>query len=113
MNGRITASLQTRHIKCTIIQVYAPTNSAGDPEMDTFFEQVQQILDNVPNHDIIGKEVEGIHADNSKPLLILCGTNPLKIGVSLFQYKRIHKLTWRSAKNAAVNQIDHVCLSQG
>lgn len=40
----------------------------------------------------------------------LCGANTLKIGDSLFQHKRIHKLTWRSPDNAAVTQIDHVCI---
>lgn len=30
VNDRTTARLQTRNVKCTIIQIYAPTNAAGD-----------------------------------------------------------------------------------
>ena len=35
----------------TIIQVYAPTNAAGDDEKDEFCEQLQQVFDAIPEHD--------------------------------------------------------------
>lgn len=94
----------------------------SDSEKNIFYEQVQQVLDDTPNHDIklkigvfsahicnnsigwegvLGTEVEGIQADNSKRFLNLCGTNTLMIGDRLLQHKRTHMET---SDNVTVTQ---------
>jgi len=34
------------------VQVYAPTESASDREKDLFYDQLQNVLDDIPSHDI-------------------------------------------------------------
>ena len=125
----ITARLATRHTKLTLVQVYAPTNSAPE-EKDDFYGMVQGVLDAVPGHDlkillgdfnaqigsdrtgwddIMGSEALGTRTDNGERLLSCCSVNKLKIGGSIFQHKSIHKATWRSPDGRTANQIDHIC----
>lgn len=49
----ITARFKSKHIKTTIIQVYAPTNDADTNEKDGFYELLQQVYDRTSRHDII------------------------------------------------------------
>ena len=48
----ITARFATRHAKITVVQVYAPTESASDSEKDSFYEQLQEELNSIPSYDI-------------------------------------------------------------
>ena len=130
VSDRITARLATRHTKVTLIQVYAPTNSASEMEKDDFYGMLQGVLDAVPGHDlkilmgdfnaqigpdrtgwedVMGSEALGTRTDNGERLLSCCSVNKLKIGGSIFQHKSIHKGTWRSPDGRIVNQIDHIC----
>jgi len=53
VNDRIiTVRLQTRYTKISLIQVYAPTNTADDEEKDKFYELLQDVLDSTPEHDM-------------------------------------------------------------
>jgi hypothetical protein len=134
INDRIiTMRIQSSHTKVTIIQAYAPTNAAQDQDKNEFYEQLQDILDAAPEHDLkivmgdfnsqigadnagwedtIGTEAIGERTDNGERLLSLCSTNKMKIGGSLFMHKNIHKGTWRSPDGQTVNQIDHFCISR-
>ena len=134
INDRIiTIRMQARYTKVTLIQVYAPTNTANDQEKDEFYEQIQDVLANVPEHNMklvmrdfnaqvgrdnnaweetMGKEAIGDRTDNGERLLSYCSSNKLKIGGSLFQHKDIHKGTRRSPSGQTVNQIDHICISR-
>uniref|UniRef100_A0A2C9LC51 Endonuclease/exonuclease/phosphatase domain-containing protein n=1 Tax=Biomphalaria glabrata TaxID=6526 RepID=A0A2C9LC51_BIOGL len=47
----ITARLQTKQIKVTTIQAYAPTEDAEDTIKDHFYNQLQTTLDETPTHD--------------------------------------------------------------
>ena len=54
MNDRIvTAKFDSRHNRITIFQVYDPTNDALEDAKDFFCEQVQEVIDTIPNHDIV------------------------------------------------------------
>ena len=54
VNDRIiTARFNSRYIRTSIVQVYAPTNDAEEEAKDIFYEQVQNILDKIPKHDIV------------------------------------------------------------
>ena len=46
-HGIITARLQTQQTKATVIQVYAPTETAEDSEKDEFYSQLQDSLDEI------------------------------------------------------------------
>ncbi|XP_017322823.2 craniofacial development protein 2-like, partial [Ictalurus punctatus] len=128
----ITARFQSRHAKITVIQVYAPTNEADDEEKDAFYDQLQDTIVVIPNHDIkilLGdmnaqlssdrqgwENVIGPHgsaavtSDNGERLLSLCNLNNLCIGNTYFIHKRIHKKTWRSPDGTTHNEIDYVCI---
>ena len=93
INDRIiTIRMQARYTKVTLIQVYAPTNTANDQEKDEFYEQIQDVLANVPERDTqvgrdnnaweetMGKEAIGDRTDNGERLLSYCSSNKLKIG---------------------------------
>ena len=48
----ITAIFVTSHAKVTIIQCYAPSNNHDDDETDSFYEQLQDLVNKIPYHDI-------------------------------------------------------------
>jgi exonuclease III len=94
INDRIiTMRLQAQHTKVTIIQGYAPTNAAIDQDKNEFYEQLQDILDAAPEHDLkivmgdfnaqigsdntgweetMGREATGDRTDNGERLLSYC-----------------------------------------
>ena len=135
VNDRIiTVRLQSRHAKTTLIQVYAPTEDTSEEDKDTFYEQLQDVLNEIPNHDIkvlMGdlnakidnkrdgfRDVVGPYGsaretnDNGERLLSFCSVNGLIIGNTQFQHKKIHKNTWRSPNGIIFNEIDYICISK-
>src|SRR6218665_1816245 len=126
-----TVRLQARFFNTTIIQVYAPTNTAEDGEKNDFYEQLQGVMDEVPGHDmkilmgdfnaqigpdregweeVIGGMADGERTDNGERLMSLCSIYNLKIGGSFFRHRKVHKQTWRSPDGKTCNQIDHICV---
>ena len=45
----ITARFQSRHAKTTVIQIYAPTENADEMEKDTFYDQLQDSINDIPS----------------------------------------------------------------
>ena len=106
---------KSKHIKTTIIQVYAPTNDADTNEKDGFFELLQQVYDRTPRHDIIitmgnwnaklGHQMEGENgvvgrhglgsdrSDNGERFIEFCAANNMAIITTMFPHKDIHKYT--------------------
>ena len=130
----ITARFQSKHAKTTTIQVYAPTEDADEAEKDKFYDQLQNTIDDIPNHDIkllIGdinaqindnrqgiEHVIGPHTtarrtnDNGERLVLFCSINNFCIGNNYFAHKNIHKKTWRSPDGNTNNEIDYICISK-
>ena len=130
----ITARLQSRHTKSTIVQVYAPTEEAEQADKDNFYEQLQDTLNRVPSHDVLiligdlnaqidshrgGLEhVIGPHGtarrtnDNGKRFMLLCSTNSLCIMNTFFQHRSVHKKTWKSPNGTIQNEIDFICMNK-
>ena len=50
----IYARFQTKYRKVTFIQAYAPTEDAEDDVKDTFHNELQGVLQEVPKHDMVG-----------------------------------------------------------
>ena len=116
-----------------IVLGYAPTNEKEEEQKDSFYLQLEGILNDLKDKDVnilmgdfnakIGadntgyEEVMGKHAlgemnDNGERFAELCGTNNLVIGGSIFPHKRVHKATWISPDQNTENQIDHICISR-
>ena len=130
----LTARIYTRHVNLSLICCYAPTNEASDNDKDSFYRDLDSIMNNTPKHDvtlllgdlnaqltndnhgfqgILGKH--SLHSssnDNGERLLELCLSHDLVIGSTIFPHKRIHKYTWNHPNGTTKNQIDHICISK-
>ena len=116
VNDRIiTARFQSRHTKTTAVVIYAPTEEAEEEEKDNFYDQCQDVFNEIPKHDMVlllgdmnaqvdsnrqGLEhVIGPHGsaqqtnDNGERLLMFCNSNGICIGNTYFKHKLIHKRT--------------------
>ena len=44
---------QGKPFKITVIQVYAPTNKAEEAEVEQFYEDLQDLLELIPQNDVL------------------------------------------------------------
>lgn len=129
----LTARFNSRHVKMTIIQAYAPTNTDSDASKDQFYEQLQAAYEETPKHDIlvtmgdwnakVGKQmpgeggIVGSHAlqternDNGERFVSSCAANNMAIVSTQFKHKDIHKYTWTSPDGRTRNQIDYITVN--
>jgi len=106
----ITARPQTQQAKLTVIQVYAPTETAENSEKDEFYSQLQNTLDEILSYDIklltgdfnaqIDSDQRGQYVavgphgtakktiKNGERLTSLCVNNKLKIRNKFFQHTK-------------------------
>ncbi len=135
VNDRIiTTRFLSRHTKTTSVQVYAPTEDAEETEKDAFYNQLQDVISEVPRHDVtvlcgdfnaqIGANRQGLEhvigpygtgrhtTNNGEHLLLFCNTNGLCIGNTFFAHKQIHKKTWCEPNGLTNNEIDYICISR-
>ena len=49
----ISVRFQGKPFKITVIQVYAPTSSAEEAEVEWFYENLQDLLELTPKEDIL------------------------------------------------------------
>lgn len=126
----ITLRLQGRPLNVSFIQVYAPTSTASEDTVESFHNQLQDTLDNVPKRDIamivgdfnakvgegfqleeeqkvIGKYGPGMRNERGNKLMDFCFANSLTIANTLFQLHPRRKYTCLSP-NGARNQIDYI-----
>ena len=129
----LTARFNSKGRKVTIVQCYAPTNTAKIEAKENFYQQLQDTFDRLPKRDIkilmgdlnakIGSDnsgrelIMGTHAlgemnENGELFSDFCACNDLVIGGSLFQHKDIHKVTWVSPDGITENQIDHITIAR-
>ncbi|XP_061188858.1 uncharacterized protein LOC133197034 [Saccostrea echinata] len=133
INSRLlTVRLRGKQVNMTLFQCYAPTNDADEEHKNAFYEQLQQELDNTPDHDIkiimgdmnakvgadnelynraMGRHGCGSMNENGERLVEFCTTNNYVIGGTLFPHQNIHKLTWHSPNMRDKNQIDHIMIN--
>ncbi|XP_072020211.1 uncharacterized protein [Amphiura filiformis] len=48
----ITIRLQARPVNISVVQAYAPTSTADDETIDSFFHELQETINKIPNRDI-------------------------------------------------------------
>ena len=134
INDRIiTLRLNSKHIKTSIIQVYAPQNKLPDESKDEFYNTLQEVFENIPRHDMIcvmgdfnakiGLKEEGEEkvvgryvlpaerSDNGDRFVDFCKQNDLAITSTMFNHPDIHKYTWLSPDGVTKNQIDHFAVN--
>ncbi|CAH2099415.1 unnamed protein product [Euphydryas editha] len=118
--------------KISVVQCYAPTNSASEELKDDFYSALNTTLRNIRKQDIVivmgdlnakigtgnagyerhmGKQVLGVRNENGERFLEFCQNNDLTIGGTLFIHRDHHKYTWNSPDGNTKNQIDHLAIS--
>ena len=129
----IQARFYSRHIKLTIIHIYAPTEDTDEQLKDEFYTRLQRVLDSRNQHNmliitgdmnakagdqiwdfegIMGKHGLGVRNDNGERLCELCDLNELVITGTLFPHRTIHKATWISPDRKKKKQIDNVLVNK-
>ena len=133
VNDRILkVRLHAKPHNVSIIQCYAPTSTASNEEMKTFYNTLQETIDSIPSRDvkllmgdfnakvgsqnisnsIYGKFGLGHQNDNGEDLIDFCSTNNLTITNTMFQHHPRHLYTWTSPDQKTRNQIDYILLCQ-
>ena len=49
----ISVHFQGKPLSITVIQVYAPTSNAEEPEVELFYEDLQDFLELTPQKDVL------------------------------------------------------------
>ena len=129
----IKARFRTATGKTTIIQVYAPTAASPEEEIDEFYENLQGMIQNVPNRELliimgdfnakVGKDWEtwkgamgkfgyGEENERGEKLLNFCTNNNLRImNTAFYQKKDSRKWTWESPDGRTKNRIDYIIVN--
>ena len=99
----ISVRFQGKPFNITVIQVYAPTNSAEEVEVEWFYEDLQELLELTPQKDVLfitgdwnaklgsqdipgvtGKFGLGMQNEAGQRLIEFCQENALVIANTLF-----------------------------
>ena len=133
ISDRIMKALfNSKHCKLTVILCYAPTNESDKEDKEDWYEQLQQAVAKVPQHDILliignmnakvgsensnceramGKHGCDVMNDNGERLVDFCLNNNYVIGGTIFAHRDINKLTWKSPDGRTSNLIDHIIIN--
>ena len=128
----ITIRLKATPFNLTIIQAYAPTSDYDDEQIEEFYDQLQEILNQTPKKDVlvvqgdwnakVGEDAYtnykgtcGPHcnaASNERGLRLLefASLNDLVLANTLGPHKLSRKTTWHSPNGKHHNQIDYIML---
>ena len=128
----ITVRLKASPFNITIIQAYAPTTDYDDDDIEDFYDQLQEVIDQTPNKDILvvqGDWNANIGEDASKNWKETCGQycycnpetnerglrllefasyNNLKVVNTSGPHKPSRRWTWHSPGGDYHNQIDYI-----
>ena len=128
----ISVHFQGNPLNITVIQVYAPTSTAEEAEVEQFYEDLQDLLEltskkgiffmtedwnakigSQKTHGITGKLGLGVQNETGQRLIEFCQKNALVIANTLFQQHKIRRLyTWTSPDGRHRNQTDYILFSQ-
>ena len=104
----ISVHFQGKPFNITVIQVYAPTSNAEEPEVEQIYEDLQDLLELTPQKDVLfiirdwnakvgsqeipgvtGKFGLGVQNEAGQMLTEFCQENTLVIANTLFQQHKI------------------------
>ena len=120
----ISVHFQGKPFTITVIQVYAPTSNAEEPEVEQFYEDLQDLLELIPPKDVLfligywnakvgSQEIPGVtskfglgvHYEAGQILIEFCQGNALVIANILFQQHKRRLYTWTSLDGQYQNLI--------
>ena len=125
-----TITIKSKLNRIVIIQVYFPTSSYDDSDVDNLYEEIEKILDKIPQRDYVflngdfnarvgglflhspkavGKHTMGAYNSRGQKLTDFCTRHSLAITNTMFKKRRIH--TWTSPKGN-MHQIDFIITRQ-
>ena len=122
----ITLCLKASPFNITIIQAYAPTTDYDDDDIEDFYDQLQEVIDQAPKKDILVAQGEWnakTEEDASKNWKGTCGQycNPQtnERGLRLLEFISYNNLThkpsrhwtWHSSEGDYHNQIDCIMVT--
>ena len=109
----ISVCFQGKPFNITVIQVYAPTSSTEEAEVERFYEDLQDLLELTPKIDVLfiigdwnarvgcqetprvtGKLGLGMQNEAGQRLIEFCQKNALVIANTLFQQHKRRLYTW-------------------
>ena len=130
----ISIRLRAAPFNITIIQVYAPTSSHDDSEVDHFYQKLQETIDQTPKKDIlvvqgdwnakVGKDAQADWGEVCGPycnvetnerglrLLEFATFNNLVLTNTLGPHKPSRRWTWHSPDGKHHNQIDYILVKK-
>ena len=127
----ISVRFQGKPFNITVIQVYAPMTNVEEVEVDQFYEDLQDLIEQkhqkrcifhhrgleckvgsqeIPR--ITGKFGLGVQNEAGQRLTEFCPENALVIANTLFQQHKRRLYTWTSPDGQHQNQIDYILCSQ-
>ena len=125
----ISVRFQGKPFNIMVIQVYAPTSNAEEAEVEWFYEDLQDLLEQTPKKDVLfiigdwnakvgsqetpgvtGKFGLGVQNEAGQRLIEFSQENALVIANTLFQQHKRRLYTWTSPDGR--NQIDYILCSQ-
>ena len=127
----ISVRFQGKPFNIMVIQVYAPTSNAEEAEVEWFYEDLQDLLEQTPQKDVLfiigdwnekvgsqetpgvaGKFGFGVQKEAGQRRIEFCQENTLVIKNTLFQQHKRRLNTWTSENGQHRNQIDYILCSQ-
>ena len=129
----MTVRLRASPFNITIIQLYAPTSSYDDSEVDEFYRELQSLLDQTPKQDIlvvqgdwnaksgedaqkdwgeVGPSCNPETNDRGLKLLDFATYNNLVLANTLGNHKPSRKCTWHCPDGTYHNQIDYILVNK-
>ena len=127
----ISVHFQGKPFNITAIQAYAPTSNAEEAEVESFPEDLKDLLELTPKKDVLfitgawnakvgsqetpgvtGKFGLGVQNKAGQRLTEFCQENALVIANTLFQQHKRRLYTWTSPDGQHQNQNDYILCSQ-
>ena len=130
----MTVRLRASPFNITIIQVYAPTSSYDDSDVDEFFRELQSLVDQTPKQDILvvqgdrnakvgedaqedwgefcGPSCNPRTNDRGLKLLDFATYNNLVLVNTLGNHKPSRRWTWHSPDGTHHNQTDYILVKK-
>ncbi|BHF70676.1 hypothetical protein SprV_0301372900 [Sparganum proliferum] len=116
----------------SIVSVYAPTSASEQRDKETFYSQLQVLVERLPRRDLLivagnwngrtgpgdpttshllGRFGLGSRCENGERLLNFADRNRLLVTNTCFQHRKKHLLTWYSNDGHTASQINYILVS--
>ena len=134
ISNRLIIRLRATPFNITVVQAYAPTTDYDDEKIEGFYEELQEVLDQIPKEDIlivqgdwnakVGKDAcknckytRGLYSNNETNerglrLLEFASLNDLKLANTFGPHKASRRWTWNSPNGKHHNQIDYIMIKR-